>query len=82
MFPVLAAHITDEQWAAFSRTVMASAPSVGAHLNFGFFDLVGTPEELAVIDGAMPPELQPLVPAMREQAHATLSALRTEAVGA
>lgn len=75
LFPVLAEHFSDVDWAAFSRLVIASAPPVGAHLNFGFFEQVGTPEELAVIAENLPPEVRTAVPALREQALATLRSL-------
>jgi hemerythrin-like domain-containing protein len=76
-FPALAAHMTDEAWAEFSRAVIASAPPAGAHLNIGFFEEVGTPAELEVVAGNLPRAVLPLVPAMREQARTTLSSLRT-----
>ncbi|MFE2972809.1 hemerythrin domain-containing protein [Streptomyces sp. NPDC059340] len=75
LFPALAAHMSDEAWTEFSRAVIASAPPVGAHLNLGFFEQVGTPAELAVVTANLPQALLPLVPAMREQAKATLNSL-------
>ncbi len=76
LFPALRAHMSDEAWAHFSRTVIASAPPVGAHLNIGFFEQVGTPAELAVVTANLPQAARHLVPAMREQAQATLSSLQ------
>ncbi|MFC4469549.1 hemerythrin domain-containing protein [Streptomyces xiangluensis] len=76
LFPVLAAHMSDEAWTEFSRTVIASAPPVGAHLNIGFFEQVGTPAELAVITANLPQAALPLDPAMREQARTTLTSLQ------
>ncbi|MFI6662692.1 hemerythrin domain-containing protein [Streptomyces sp. NPDC050523] len=76
LFPALTAHMPDEAWAHFSRTVIASAPPVGAHLNIGFFEQVGSPAELAVVTANLPPVVLPLVPAMREQARTTLSSLQ------
>ncbi|MGY6021906.1 hemerythrin domain-containing protein [Streptomyces spinosirectus] len=79
LFPALTAHMPDEAWAQFSRTVIASAPPVGAHLNIGFFEQVGTAAELALVTANLPQAAQHLVPAMREQARATLSSLMTAA---
>ncbi|MGW1786448.1 hemerythrin domain-containing protein [Streptomyces sp. NPDC002143] len=76
LFPALAAHMSDEAWAQFSRTVIASAPPVGAHLNIGFFEQVGTPAELAAVTANLPQAALHLVPAVREQARATLSSLK------
>ena len=76
LFPALAAHLSDEAWAQFSRAVIASAPPTGAHLNIGFFEQVGSPAELEVVTANLPPAALDLVPAMREQARATLSGLR------
>ncbi|MFJ7076879.1 hemerythrin domain-containing protein [Streptomyces sp. NPDC098781] len=76
LFPALTAHMSDEAWARFSGEVIASAPPLGAHLNIGFFEQVGTPDELAVVTANFPEAALPLVPAMREQARATLGSLR------
>ncbi|GIJ44021.1 hypothetical protein Val02_09070 [Virgisporangium aliadipatigenens] len=76
LFPALEATMSDDEWAEFSRTVIASAPPVAAHLNIGFFAEVGTAEELATVAKGMPPQVQQLVPALREQAEATLRSLR------
>ncbi len=76
LFPALAAHMPDEAWAEFSRAVIASAPPVGGHLDIGFFEEVGTPAELEAVTANLPQAVLPLVPAMREQALATLSSLR------
>ncbi|WSQ14681.1 hemerythrin domain-containing protein [Streptomyces sp. NBC_01231] len=76
LFPALTTHMSDEAWARFSRAVIASAPTVGAHLNIGFFEQVGTPAELAVVTANLPQAALPLVPAMREQAQATLGSLQ------
>ncbi|EXG82780.1 hemerythrin domain-containing protein [Cryptosporangium arvum] len=75
LFPALAAHLSDQEWAAFSSAVIASAPPVGLHLNFGFFERVGTPEELAAVAANLPPEALAAVPVLREQARATLKGL-------
>jgi hypothetical protein len=76
LFPTLAANISDQAWTEFSRAVIASAPPVGAHLNIGFFELLGSRAELAVITANLPPAALPFVPAMREQARATLNSLQ------
>jgi hemerythrin-like domain-containing protein len=81
LFPALAAHISDQAWSEFSRAVIASAPPVGAHLNLGFFEQVGTPAELAVVTANLPHAALPLVPALREQARATLNSLRATGHG-
>ncbi|MET8101582.1 hemerythrin domain-containing protein [Streptomyces sp. NPDC005236] len=81
LFPALAAHMSDEAWTEFSREVIASAPPVGAHLNLGFFEQVGTPAELALIAANLPHEALQFVPAMREQARATLDSLQSTEPG-
>lgn len=82
LFPALAVHMTDEAWAEFSRAVIASAPPVGLHLNIGFFEQVGTPAELEVVMAYLPEAALAHVPAMSEQARATLAGLQaTEAGG-
>jgi len=77
LLPALSAHMSDDAWAQFSRTVIASAPPVGTHLNIGFFEQVGSPAELAAVTANLPPAALDLVPAMRKQAEATLSSLKT-----
>ncbi|MFG2793770.1 hemerythrin domain-containing protein [Streptomyces sp. NPDC048419] len=77
LFPALTAHMSDDAWAEFSRAVIASAPPVGAHLNIGFFERVGSPAELAAVTANLPPAALELVPAMREQADATLNSLES-----
>ena len=44
-FPALRAHVTDEQWAAFSQRTVASTPEVGKHLLIGLFYDVGSADE-------------------------------------
>ncbi|MEU3616423.1 hypothetical protein ABZ725_29545 [Streptomyces sp. NPDC006872] len=56
--------------------LIASAPPVGAHLNIGFFEQVGTPAELAAVTANLPHAALHLALAMREQARATLSSLK------
>lgn len=81
LFPALTTHMSDEAWAEFSRAVIASAPPVGAHLNIGFFQQVGTPGELAIVTANLPEAALHLVPAMHEQAKATLSSLQAAESG-
>ncbi|BCL25564.1 hemerythrin domain-containing protein [Streptomyces aurantiacus] len=76
LFPALAAHVSDAAWTEFSRSVIASAPPVGAHLGLGFFEQAGTPAELAVITANLPQSALQLIPAMRERARATLNSLQ------
>ncbi|NEA56533.1 hemerythrin domain-containing protein [Streptomyces sp. SID13666] len=76
LFPALASQMSDEAWSQFSRAVIASAPPVGAHLNIGFFEQVGTSAELAVVAANLPHAALNLLPAMRQQAEATLSSLQ------
>ncbi|MFG1925204.1 hemerythrin domain-containing protein [Cryptosporangium sp. NPDC048952] len=75
LFPALAAHMPDETWAPFARSVIASSPPVGAHLNIGFFERVGTPDELAAVAANMPPAALEAFPVLREQANRTLESL-------
>ncbi|MGW1561950.1 hemerythrin domain-containing protein [Streptomyces sp. NPDC002144] len=77
LFPALATHMTDRAWSEFSRAVIASAPPVAAHLNIGFFEQVGTTAELAVVTANLPPAALQFVPAMSEQARATLHSLQS-----
>ncbi|GLY97284.1 hemerythrin domain-containing protein [Actinoplanes sp. NBRC 103695] len=79
LFPALAAHMSDEEWAEFSREVIASAPPVAPHLNIGFFDRVGTPDELAVVAANMPPGAAEVLPFLREQARVTIESLQPAA---
>jgi hemerythrin-like domain-containing protein len=76
LFPALAEHMPDHVWSEFARATIASAPPVAAHLNFGFFDQVGTAAEVEAVMVNVPQELLPIIPAMREQARATLDSLR------
>jgi hypothetical protein len=75
LLPALRYHVTEAAWAAFSARVVATAPSDGIHLMFGFFDQVGTPEEVELIVGTLPDPVRTLVPEMREQAQVTFAAL-------
>jgi hemerythrin-like domain-containing protein len=72
LFPALRDHVSPEAWADFSKKVIETSPTVGAHLIVGFFDRVGTPEEVALV---LPPIPEPVLSATRQQAQATFEAL-------
>ncbi|GII59619.1 hypothetical protein Pth03_80080 [Planotetraspora thailandica] len=72
LFPVLRDLVSLEAWADFSKKVIETSPTVSAHLLVGFFDRVGTPEEVALV---LPPIPEPVMAAMRQQAQATFEAL-------
>jgi hemerythrin-like domain-containing protein len=76
LFPALRDHVTAEVWAEFSRKVIATSPPTGAHLMIGFFDQVGSREEVDLILSGLPAPAQEFVPVMRTQAKATLDALQ------
>jgi iron-sulfur cluster repair protein YtfE (RIC family) len=75
LFPALAQHVSPESWTVFSQQVIATSPIEAAHLTVGFFDEVGTPEEVALVLSGLPEPAQQFVPAMREQARADLAVL-------
>ncbi|MEU6343730.1 hemerythrin domain-containing protein [Streptomyces sp. NPDC046977] len=79
LFPALREHVTPEYWAELSQRVIATGPTVAAHLMFGFIDEVGAPDEVEAMMAVLPEPLRPLVPAMRRQAHADLASLRGSA---
>jgi len=79
LFPALRAHMPDEAWTAFSRTVIASAPPDGAHLMIGFMDRVGTPADLDLVTANLPEPVRQMLPAMRAQARVTLNSLQSAA---
>ncbi|MER7440388.1 hemerythrin domain-containing protein [Micromonospora avicenniae] len=76
LFPALEAHVSPEAWEAFALKVIATTPPAGASLLVGFFDEVGTPEEVAMILSALPAPAQELVPAMRAHSAAVIASLR------
>ncbi|GAA3908079.1 hypothetical protein GCM10022207_92040 [Streptomyces lannensis] len=76
LFPAFREHITPEYWAQFSQQVIATTPPVAGHLMIGFLDEVGTPDEVSAMLAALPEPVQPLLPAMRQQAAADLASLR------
>jgi hypothetical protein len=75
LFPALRAHVSDDDWTAFSRRTIASAPQVGTHLLVGLMHEVGSPAEVEVILRNLPPEAAAMVPAMVEQAKRTFAVL-------
>ncbi|MGW2690035.1 hemerythrin domain-containing protein [Streptomyces sp. NPDC001414] len=75
LFPALRDHITPDQWAAFSQRVLATTPMVAGHLMIGFLDQVGTEAEVEIMLSALPEPVQPLIPAMRQQAEQDLLVL-------
>ncbi|MFQ6148733.1 hemerythrin domain-containing protein [Streptomyces seoulensis] len=81
LFAALAEHMSDEAWAEFSRSVIATSPTTGIHLNFGFFARVGTREELAAVTGNLPEAALEGVAAMQEQAGRTLDPLQAAVQG-
>jgi hemerythrin-like domain-containing protein len=76
LFPALRDHMPDDEWAAFSKEVIATSPPTGAHLIVGFLDEVGTPDEVAAILTNLPEPAKPMIEVMRKQAHATIDSLR------
>ncbi|TYB95391.1 hemerythrin domain-containing protein [Micromonospora sp. WP24] len=76
LFPALQEHVSPEAWEAFALRVITTTPPVGASLLVGFFDEVGTPEEVALILSALPAPAQAAVPAMRAHSAAVIASLR------
>ncbi|MFG6193427.1 hemerythrin domain-containing protein [Nonomuraea sp. JJY05] len=81
LFPALREHVSPDEWAAFSRATVATSPTEAAHLIVGFLDEVGTPEEVALVLAGLPEPAQQFVPAMREQARASLAVLSGDTEG-
>jgi hemerythrin-like domain-containing protein len=75
VLPALQNHVSDEEWAAFSRRTIESAPAVGGHLLLAMFDLVGSPGEVELIVRHLPPVAIAMAPTMRERARSTFAAL-------
>ncbi|MFF3249188.1 hemerythrin domain-containing protein [Streptomyces sp. NPDC002870] len=76
LLPALRTHMSHEDWSAFAREVMASAPQAGAHLQVAFMELVAAPEELSMILAQLPQPLRDAIPAMSRRAHTTLNTLQ------
>ncbi|WP_394845509.1 hemerythrin domain-containing protein [Pendulispora brunnea] len=78
LFPALRAHVSEDMWRELVRKVRAAGPPPnGMHLMIGFFDQVGTAEELHHMLSSFPPHRQPLIPALREQAKAAFAGLES-----
>ncbi|MFI7612084.1 hemerythrin domain-containing protein [Nonomuraea terrae] len=76
LFAALRAHMPAEDWAEFSRQVIATSPMDAAHLLIGFFDLVGDPREVELVLAGLPEPARAAVPLMRAQAETDLRVLR------
>ncbi|HEY8546399.1 MAG TPA: hemerythrin domain-containing protein [Acidimicrobiales bacterium] len=65
LFPALRAHVSDDDWAAFSQVAVTTAPEVGRHLQLGFLDVVGTDDEVDLIVRHLPPPALEALPDTR-----------------
>jgi hemerythrin-like domain-containing protein len=74
LLPALRAHVTDEQWAAFSRRTVETAPRSGTHLLVGFLDEVGTADQVEMILRHMP-QARGALPSVRQQGRSALTTL-------
>lgn len=74
--------LSGAQWARFSRAAMESAPAPGVHLQIGLMEEVGDPVDVAAVLAGLPAPAARALPALLEQARATLGALRSAAGGA
>ena len=83
LFPALRAHLSDEDWFAFSQRTVATTPQVGTHLYIGLFYEVGTDRQIELVLRQLPPEARSAVPEMRALATRTFAELdpRTTRVG-
>jgi hemerythrin-like domain-containing protein len=79
LLPALQSHVSDQAWAEFRRLVIETSPPTGAYLMFGFFDRVGTQEEIELMISGLPTPMQELLPTMRTQAKTTLDKLHAPA---
>jgi hemerythrin-like domain-containing protein len=75
LLPALRAHVTDEQWAAFSRRTVETAPRRGTHLLVGLLDEVGTAEQVGLLLRHLPPQARDALPIVRLQGRSALTAL-------
>jgi hypothetical protein len=75
LLPALRAHVTDEQWAAFSRRTVETAPRRGTHLLVGLLDEVGTGEQVGLLLRHLPPQARDALPIVRLQGRSALTAL-------
>jgi hemerythrin-like domain-containing protein len=77
LFPALRSHLSEAEWADFSRRTVDSAPRTGIHLMVGLLHEVGAADEVELILRHLPDEARRVVPAMREQARAIFADLRS-----
>lgn len=75
LFPALREHVTEQEWAAFSKRTVAAAPSTGIHLLVGLFYEVGSPQDVDLIIRHLPPDAQQRIPLMRDLAQPVLERL-------
>ncbi len=75
LFPAFRAHLTDEDWFAFSQRTVATTPQVSTHLYIGLFYEVGTDIQLELVLRQLPPDARSTVPDMRALATRTFSEL-------
>jgi hypothetical protein len=76
LFPALRELVSPQSWEAFAERVIATTPPVGASLLIGFFDEVGSPDEVELMVSVLPAPAQEAVPAMRTYAAGILASLR------
>lgn len=75
LFPVLRGQFPPASWTAFSQQVLATAPPIAPHLMIGFFNEVGTADEVALILSGLPEPVQDLVPVLGQQGRSALAVL-------
>ncbi|OLT16442.1 hypothetical protein BJF78_14280 [Pseudonocardia sp. CNS-139] len=75
LLPAVRAHLGAAEWEEFSAAVVATSPADGAHLMVGFLDRVAGPQAVRLALRHLPGPVQVAVPAMRELAATTISAL-------
>lgn len=76
LLPALRDHVSPAAWHEFAQQVIATTPPVAGHLMVGFLDEVGSPAEVQLLLAGLPDPIQPLIPAMRDQARSDLRILR------
>ncbi len=76
LFPALRDLVSPQSWDTFAQRVIASTPPVGASLLIGFFDEVGSPDEVELMVSVLPAPAQEAVPAMRAYAAGIFASLR------
>ncbi|WP_312871347.1 hemerythrin domain-containing protein [Streptomyces lonarensis] len=76
LFPALRDHVSAEEWEAFAARVVDTTPTAGGHLMIGFLHEIGSPDEVELFTSALPPEVAPMLPVMRDHGAAALAELR------